>query len=153
MRWYLFVALAGAAAGLAAADDKPADAAKKELEKLQGTWTTSALTYNGKDYFADGKTGFRFVFKGDVATVEGNDQVKKEYAKLRFKLTPETKPRQLDLTVTDGVQKDAAIEGIYELKDDELKICVKVFGNDRPTEFESPAGSSIALLVLKREKN
>jgi uncharacterized protein (TIGR03067 family) len=147
----LFFAAALTAA-VAPAADKP-DAAKQELDKLQGTWTTAALTYNGKDYFADGKPGFRFVFKGDVATVEGNDEVKKEYAKLRFKLDPEAKPRRLDLTVTAGVQKDAAIEGIYELKDDELKICVKVFGNDRPTEFEAPAGASIALLVLKREKN
>lgn len=30
--------------------------------------------------------------------------------------------------------------------------CVKVFGSDRPTEFKSPAGASIALLTLKRKK-
>jgi uncharacterized protein (TIGR03067 family) len=133
--------------------DKPSDAAKKELDKLQGAWTTTKVIYNGKEYFADGKPGLRFVFKGDAAAVEGNDEVKKEYARLRFKLDPEAKPRRVDLTITEGIQKDAALEGIYELKDDELTICVKVFGNDRPTEFEAPAGSSIALVVLKREKN
>jgi uncharacterized protein (TIGR03067 family) len=93
-----------------------------------------------------------FTFKGDEAVVEGNDAVKKEYAKIRVKLDLSTMPKSMDITVVGGVQKDAVIEGIYELKEDELKICAKVFGNDRPTGFSSPEGSSIFLLVLKRQK-
>jgi uncharacterized protein (TIGR03067 family) len=127
------------------------EAAKKELAKLQGTWKAAALTYNGKDYFADGKAGFQFVIKDDVILVEGNDEVKKEYARIRIKVDPSATPKTMDLSVTSGVQKDAVIEGIYELKDDELRLCVKVPGKDRPTEFASPEGSSIALLTLKRE--
>ena len=37
-----------------------------------------------------------------------------------------------------------------QLKDDELRICAKVFGTDRPSEFKSPDGSSIVLLKLKK---
>ena len=44
------------------------------------------------------------------------------------------------------------MEGIYQLKDDELKICLKVLGGDRPSEFNAPEGSSIVLMVLKRNK-
>jgi len=55
------------------------------------------------------------------------------------------------MTITAGIQKDALIPGIYELKKDELKICARVFGNDRPTEFASPAGSSVVLLILRRD--
>src|SRR5262249_22487234 len=126
--------------------------ARSEVKKLKGTWKTAKLIWNGKDYLAGGKKGFNFVFKGDVATIEGNDAVKKEYAKIRVKLDLSTTPKIMDITVLGGVQKDAVIEGIYELKGDELKICAKVFGKDRPSEFASPAGSSIALLVLKREE-
>lgn len=133
-------------------DDKAPDLVHKELGKLQGSWTTATVTYNGKEYFGEGKPGLRFIFKGDTADVEGNDRVKKEYAKLRFKLNPDSKPALVDLTVTLGVQAEAIMEGIYELKDDELKICVKVFGIDRPTAFAAPAGSSTALVVLKRDK-
>jgi hypothetical protein len=39
------------------------------------------------------------------------------------------------------------------VKDEEMTICAKVFGNkERPTDFESPEGASIVLLVLKRDK-
>ena len=59
----------------------------------------------------------------------------------------------MDITISDGTQKGAAIEGIYEFKgqkSEELRILAKIFGMDRPTEFSSPDGGSIALLVLKR---
>jgi uncharacterized protein (TIGR03067 family) len=132
---------------LVAASDTD-EAAKKDLDKLRGTWETASLTYNGKDHAADAK--FRFVFKGDQAVVTGNQAIEKEYAKLKFKLDPTTTPRCADITVAGGVQLNAVIEGIYELKGDELRLCLKVFGQDRPLEFASPAGSSIALLVMKR---
>jgi uncharacterized protein (TIGR03067 family) len=132
--------------------DEASDAVARELKKLQGTWSTAALTYNGKDFLADGKSGFNFVFKGDEAAIEGNDKVKKEYAKIKVKIDLTVTPKIMDISVIGGVQKDAVIEGIYELKGDELKICARVFGKDRPTEFVAPGGSSIVLLVLKREK-
>jgi uncharacterized protein (TIGR03067 family) len=130
---------------------KEKDAAQKEVDALQGTWNTATLTYNGKDVLAAGKGGFHFVFKGDEAAIEGNEAVKKEYAKIKVKLDPAVTPKCIDITVTGGVQLNAVIEGIYELKENELKICAKVFGKDRPAEFSSPDGSSIVLLVLKRE--
>jgi uncharacterized protein (TIGR03067 family) len=78
--------------------------------------------------------------------------VKKEYARIKVKLDPSFDPHLIDITVGAGLQEGAKIEGINSLKDDELKICARVLGSDRPTEFDSPEGSSIVLLVLKREK-
>lgn len=138
-------------AGLVLAADDPKDLAKKELAKLQGTWTTASLIYNGKDLSDDGKLKLRFVIKDGQGTIEGNDQVKKEYAKITFKLDPSTSPRCVDMSIDAGVQKDAVIEGIYEWKDDEFKICAKVLGKERPLKFESTEGSSIVVIVLKRE--
>ena len=134
-------------AGLPAAD---ADDAKKDLAKLQGNWTAVSIKYNGQE-FAE-KLKLKFVFKNDQVTIEGDDEVKKEYPKVTLKIDPSTTPHCLDLIVLAGVQKDAAMEGIYEIKGDELRICVKVFGKERPGEFASADGSSIALVVLKREK-
>ena len=129
------------------ANYQDADATKKELAKFAGTWTISELTYNGEDH---SKLKFNIVFKGDEAIIEGNDQVKKEYGRFKLKIDPTTKPKLLDISVSLGVQKDTSMEGIYEFKGDDLRFCVKVFGKDRPTEFSSPDGASIALVVLKR---
>ncbi|HWY87488.1 MAG TPA: TIGR03067 domain-containing protein [Gemmataceae bacterium] len=132
-------------------EDLPNKVGQKELDAFQGKWVTASLIYNGKDFLANGKRGFHFVFNGAEASIEGDEAVKKEYAKFKVKLDTATTPKCLDITVTGGIQLNATIEGIYELKDDELKICAKVFGNERPTEFASGDGSSIALLILKRE--
>src|SRR5262245_11171379 len=120
----------GGAAGTGGESAKQ-ERGKQELAKLQGVWKVTALTYNGKDYLADGMSGFEFAIKGDEAVVQGNDKVKKEYARLRLKLEPEVMPKFLELTITGGVQKDAKLEGIYELKDRDFKLCVRVFGVDR----------------------
>jgi uncharacterized protein (TIGR03067 family) len=133
------------------AADKAEDAVKKELAKFEGTWKTESIEYNGKQ-FEDLAKQLRFVFKGDTGTVEGNDKVADEYAKLKLKVDPSTTTKLVDVTVTAGVQKDAVMEGIYEIKGDELRLCLKVQGKDRPSEFKAPAGSDIALIVLKREK-
>ena len=126
------------------------DPAKKELAGFQGEWTVESMQYNGKEMKDRYKISFQC--KNDMMTVEGDGKVKKEYAKLTLKPDGTTTPKCVDMIVAGGVQKDAKLEGIYELKDDELRICVKVFGMDRPTEFKSPDGSSVALLVLKKKK-
>jgi uncharacterized protein (TIGR03067 family) len=138
------------AAGVLPAVAAEPDPVSKDRKALQGEWAVEALEYNGKDY--TDKYKIAFACKDDVLTVQGDGAVRKEYAKLTFKLDPSTTPKCVDLTVAGGVQKDAKLEGIYELKGDELRLCVKVFGSDRPTEFKSPAGASIALLTLKRKK-
>lgn len=127
------------------------DAVKKDLTKLEASWTATSVQYNGKEFLSD-KFGLRFVIKGDIATVESTAEVKKEYAKMKLKIDPGTTPACMDLTVTAGIQKDAVMEAVYQVKDDELKICIRVLGKDRPGEFESPEGSSIALLVFKKDK-
>jgi uncharacterized protein (TIGR03067 family) len=127
------------------------DGAKKDLAQFQGTWTAKVVTYNGKDFLAGGKGGFRFVIKDDVAVIEGNKAVKKEYARIKLKLDTSARPKLLDITVAGGIQTGAVIEGIYELKGDEWRICARVLGKERPLVFESPEGSSIVLLVLQRQ--
>jgi uncharacterized protein (TIGR03067 family) len=139
-----------ACALLVAADDAADKAAKQEVAKLQGTWKATTLEYNGKDIA--NKYPIQLVFKDDLATVGSSKEVEKEYTKITFKPDPSTDPKCVDLIIAAGIQKDAKLEGIYKIKDDELTICAKVFGMERPTEFASKEGSSIVLIVLKKEK-
>jgi uncharacterized protein (TIGR03067 family) len=123
------------------------EAQKKELGKLAGTWSLSELTYDGEDH---SKLKFKVVFKGDEGAVQGDEAVRNQYSKIKFRLDPSAKPKTMDITIAAGSQTDATMEAIYELKDDELRICAKVVGKDRPKEFAAPEGSSTVLLVLKR---
>jgi hypothetical protein len=43
------------------------------------------------------------------------------------------------------------LEGIYQLDGDTWKICLKVSGKERPTKFETKAGSELVLATLKRQ--
>jgi uncharacterized protein (TIGR03067 family) len=139
----VFAFLIAAAAGLSAA----AQDQKKEVAKFAGTWELDELIYNGEDHT---KLKFKVTFKGSEAVIEGNDAVKREYARIKLKLDPSTMPKIVDVKVSAGSQADATMEGIYEFKDGKLRMCVKVFGKDRPSEFAAPGGSSCVLMVLKR---
>lgn len=139
-------------AALLIAADKPPEVVKKELDKLQGTWTPISLMFDGKEQPLDGKAGFHMVLKGDVATTGGNDEIKQEYAKATFKLNPAAKPREIDILIGDGTQKDTKMPAIYEVFDDRLRLCIRLFANERPTEFASNEGSNIVLVEFKREK-
>lgn len=120
--------------------------AKKELGKFAGAWEVGAITYDGKEQ----DVKFKIVFKGNEGKVEGNDEVTNEYAKIKFKIDPTAKVKEMDITIAAGSQTDATMKGIYEFKDDELRICAKVIGTDRPKEFAAPEGSNIVLVTLKR---
>jgi uncharacterized protein (TIGR03067 family) len=136
---------------LAAADAK--DDSRKDMEKLQGSWSIASITYDGGDVPADIVSKLRFEIKDDVFAVKGEEEVAKEYGKAKVKLDAAAKPRLIDFHVSEGSEKDADIEGIYEWTGaDEIKICAKVIGKERPNEFASPDNSRIVLMVLKREK-
>src|SRR5262245_8426520 len=130
-----------AASLLSAAEDK-ADA-RKVLDQVQGTWAVTKLIYNGEDLSdKDYAKTMRFAFKGGDCAIEGSEQVTSEYAKLVFKFDPSTTPKLVDIAVMAGSQKGLSIEGIYELKGDELKLCARVLGKERPADFESKEGST-----------
>ena len=144
--------LLAAALALAAAD-APKEDSKKDLDKLQGTWAISTITYDGGDVPADIVSKLRFEIKDDLWTVKGEDEVAKEYGKATLKLDASVKPRLIDFHVGAGSEKGTDIEGIYEWNGaDEIKVCAKVIGKERPAEYASPENSRIVLMVLKREK-
>jgi uncharacterized protein (TIGR03067 family) len=124
------------------------DAEKKELKAMEGKWTIETLEFNGENL--KDKVKIKFTIKDGAMTLEGDEETVKEYPKIALKLDPAAMPKLLDLKVTGGNQNDAKMEGIYELKADELKMCINVLGAGRPAEFKS--AESTALLVLKREK-
>ncbi len=132
-----------------AASATAGDAAKKEQDRLQGTWVVVAAEREGRplDRIKGGKlivTGSNFTIEtASGATLKGD-----------LMLDPAKKPRQMDLTHTAGALRDQTWKAIHQLDGDDLKICYAEAdsGKDRPTEFTTAQGSGRLLTILKREK-
>jgi uncharacterized protein (TIGR03067 family) len=141
--------LAGAAAlGVAAEQDK--GEASADLKKLEGTWEVVSLINGGEEVAELKEIKVTFVFKGDKLTVRKRGEEKVMEATIVLDTT--TMPRLIDLTKMMP-DKGKDFQGIYELKDDDLKICVHNGGRERPTEFAAKADNrEQGLFTLKRVK-
>jgi uncharacterized protein (TIGR03067 family) len=130
---------------VAAGDNTPGEAARKEMKKLEGTWTVEKAAMDGKsvkDKFKEVVIAAdRFIVKG----IGGKEEVAK------YRVDPSKKPKTMDFTVPEEVQKKAVRPGqaIYELTGDTLRLCVGPPGR-RPREFSD---QKQILLLLKRKKS
>jgi uncharacterized protein (TIGR03067 family) len=137
---------------LAAAAGAADDATKKDQGKLQGTWQTVSGEFNGEKLDEELCKVLKFVCKGDKFEVQGPAEILNQYAKGTFKLDATTTPKTLDITIGEGDKKGDMVESIYELDGENLKVCAKLVGKERPADFTTKAGSNMVSLVLKREK-
>jgi uncharacterized protein (TIGR03067 family) len=147
MRNCIALALGLALVGSALADDK-ADAAKKDQDKLQGTWTFVSMEGDGQPV-PQGDPPPTITFTGNKFAVKAGEVVLQAGTQT---LDPSQKPKAVDSTVTEGEGKGTTMLGIYELDGDNLKACFDTQGKKRPTEFKTAAGSGHMLVVLKRAK-
>jgi uncharacterized protein (TIGR03067 family) len=128
------------------------DAVKKELAKLEGTWSIVSAEENKEAVPADIVNELKFVFKGSELTLKGVERIINKVAKVKIKIDPGTTPKTIDFTIEAGSEKGSVIEGIYELKGDDLKVCAQTVERNRPTEFATKPASNLILFVLKRDK-
>jgi uncharacterized protein (TIGR03067 family) len=125
---------------------QPAQKQKSDLELIQGTWWIVRLE-SGGNKSEKGLKGNSFTFakvKGsDVATL-----VERPHDPIQFELAldPIQSPKAIDLST-----KSTKAPGIYELKGDDLTICVSL-GGSRPTEFMTQAGGDTEIFTLRRNR-
>ena len=137
--------MAGGIGLLSTAVAQKEGADKNELDKFQGKWATASITVDGK---VEDEIKDRFLaIKGEKATFLYQD---KERGTGTMVLDPGKSPAHLDFTYEDGPAKGKTLKGIYKFNGDTLTLCYGGFGNDRPTEFASKAGSGTILIVQKR---
>ena len=141
------IALLLAIAWLAAANARAQDDAAKEQQRVQGTWTFVSVELDGKNL--DGFEGAKAVVKGDRVIV----MFKQGFKFFRtFKVYTDTNPRCVDFLNADG--KGDASEGIYELKDNRLKVLVRMRDGvkERPTDFADKGKKGHIFYVLERQE-
>jgi len=125
---------------------------KKELAKLEGTWTVVKAEVNGKSLLEKGKPEPKLVVKGGKVTSDSG-QAPKGGLELAKVLDPTKDPKAVTLPLEGRVR----FYGIYEVRRDELRVCgdgvdtamEKNPEGRRPKAFDSNKG---LLIVFSREK-
>ncbi len=120
---------------------------KSELKALAGKWQVSDAEIDGKKVTE--------TFKDVVLTIEnGNYTVKVGTMedKGTVSVSSAKKPKSMDVTGTEGVNRGKTFPCIYELKDDTLTICYGLDFATRPAELKTSEKSNRLLIVYKRKK-
>jgi uncharacterized protein (TIGR03067 family) len=138
--------------GLLIAADGPTGDAKKDLDRMQGSWVAASGESNGNPIPDEQVKGTKFVVKGDKYSYAVGDTYQEEGT---LKIDPTKKPKTIDVTIVEGADKGEAQLGIYEITKDTLKLCFAPPGKDkaRPKDFSTNAGNQQLMLVLTREKS
>ena len=126
------------------------EAAKKDLEKLQGTWICVGGGFRGEETSAEDakKAGHRLVISGDKFAWHTSLQ-EEPLLKGTVIIDPTKRPKTMDMAF-DREGKPAVGKCVYELDGDSLKLC---YGEpERPAEFNTKPGSDHKLYVWQREK-
>jgi uncharacterized protein (TIGR03067 family) len=148
---YVFTALA--VGSLLAAAPTKEDEAKKEVEKLQGTWHCVSAEAFGVKEKADETKGPVLTVEKDTFTVKVADKV---IMKGTYKLDPSQTPKAIDLTITESSEekeKGKVMLAIYEVDKNSLKLAeVPAGSKNRPKEFTTKEESLHIVFTYKRER-
>src|SRR5262249_24348196 len=116
---------------------------------LVGAWTVESLVIGGKSRpLPPEGMGFEFAADGSMVVRVGTDKPQSATYK-----TDSSKPAaDIDLTAGGGAKRPPSL-GIFKFDGDILTICFdQEPGADRARSFESPPGSIVLLMTLKRAK-
>jgi uncharacterized protein (TIGR03067 family) len=133
---------------LLAGGDAKEEAVKKDRKRYEGTWQVVSLEVDGNRAAEEDAKKITVINEADgrwAIEVEG-----KVVARGTSEIDPTKKPKEVDLTVTEGENSGRTALGIYEFGDGTRTVCLAQPGKDRPTGFTAPAGSGHVLAVLKR---
>jgi uncharacterized protein (TIGR03067 family) len=144
--------LALGATGLLLAADNPTGDAKKDLDRMQGSWVAASGEAKGNPFPDEQVKGTKLVLKGDKYSYTVGDTYQEEGT---LKVDPTKKPKTIDVTIVEGEDKGETQLGIYEIGKDTLKLCFAPpgKGKTRPKDFSTNAGNEQLMLVLTREKS
>jgi uncharacterized protein (TIGR03067 family) len=123
------------------------DAAKKDAPSIVGEWDGEKAVRGGVEKpLPEGGVKITFTADGKLIFKEGNKDAEEGTCKLDAKKNPG------EIDIVPPKESETHV-GIYKIDGDTLTICLADKNStDRPTKFESPDGSNIFLVTLKRVK-
>jgi uncharacterized protein (TIGR03067 family) len=118
----------------------PADAAKKLLDQIQGSWRV--VTFNGQDVPASAEA--YLVFKGDKYEQWTNNSVDERGS---LKLDASTKPVSIDFVITEGNDAGKVQLGLVDITGDTLSLAFAAPGG--ATRPKTPADAELVAILTK----
>jgi uncharacterized protein (TIGR03067 family) len=114
---------------------------------LQGVWVAQSMEIDGKPVSDEDLKHMRFNFQEDTVIIRGNHNNDDEET-MQYTIAPYKPLKEIDITPPQG----KSILGIYELKDGELKLCLRHASSPsgRPSEFSTKPDTQLVLLSLKK---
>jgi RNA polymerase sigma factor (sigma-70 family) len=131
--------------------------APPDLAALEGAWLVTRIETAGEAlYEANSKWQDEYVPPPLVA-FSGNRAVVKNLRVLfvrdfTFTLEPRKAPKEMDVTFLEGPMTGRTFEGIYVLRGDELRICLRLQHPEhgRPKGFVTNSGTTLYTFILAR---
>jgi uncharacterized protein (TIGR03067 family) len=124
----------------------------KKAATVAGEWEVVSMTTGGRA--AGVGTDLRYTFTDDGRWLIHRDgQEVGPQLRRGFVVDPKPDPPTVDLISNSAAANGPRLIGIFKIEGDTLTICgTRQKGAERPTKFDSPDGSQIAVYVLKRVK-
>ena len=123
--------------------------AKKDLERMQGTWIMHALEVDGKDVGEKRVQDSFLIVKKDVYVTKVKD---KEQPGFRIVLDPSKEPKTIDMIKAMPGGAEEVYKGIYTFENDTLKICRGLTAQqERPQQFATWPNTSVFLVTWKKK--
>jgi uncharacterized protein (TIGR03067 family) len=119
----------------------------KVTSELDGKWQMVEGVMGGSAFPAE-------LIKEITLTIKGNKYVSKAEGpdEGTIKYIPNTAPKAMEITGTEGPNKDKTLPAIYQLKGDTLIVCYDLSGKARPKEFKSKPDTQLFLATYKKAK-
>jgi uncharacterized protein (TIGR03067 family) len=120
---------------------------KKELERLQGTWSLVSMEVGGQQIKGEDKS-FVFVIKGDKWSLHVNGQLSQAGTVQQIEVR--AKHNAIDLPITQGGNVGTTATSIYAVDGDLMRYlnC----GEPRATEFMTKPGDGRTYSIFRRVK-
>jgi len=122
-----------------------------ELAAMAGTWVYERQVTEGREVpIAEMETS-TIVITGNSLVRNVNKAAGQSLPPIKsvISVDPTANPKQMDDDADVGLRISRRL-GIYRLEADKLTHCYDNTGKQRPQSFDSPAGSSFVLAVLRR---
>jgi uncharacterized protein (TIGR03067 family) len=114
---------------------------------LTGTWLCASAVVDGKPLADKVVKQLRLTIDEKRYKTERGDEILFDST---YRLDPSKRPKQIEMTATEGDAAGQPALGIYAVDGDTLRMCYVMPGGAQPKEFESAPGSKTFLVTWKR---